>query len=188
MLVSSLFKIVGRTALGLRLRNGLEIYVKYSHWTVIHMSRPKIGLLTEKQVKVIKLRARGLSLREVASILGVSHQDVALTEKRALRNIRLAWQTLIAYYIATAPVKVILNEGVRHVDIPRLIIEEADKAGVKVKADISLMLKLIWRKARNCVERVHVSKPILVIIDREGNLEVYPYHEVQYLYQELERL
>lgn len=153
------------------------------------MSRPKkFGLLTEKQVKIVKLRARGLSLREVASILGVSHQDVALTEKRALRNINLAWQTMVTYNIATAPVKVILNKGVRHVDIPKLIIEEADKAGIKIKADISLILKLIWRKARNCIEHVYVSKPILIVVDREGNLDVYPYHEVQHIHQELEKL
>lgn len=153
------------------------------------VSRSKrLGILTEKQVKVVKLRARGLSLRDVASAMGVSHQDVALTEKRALRNVELALQTILAYKIATAPVKVILREGTRHVDIPRLIIEEADRAGVKLKADISLMLKLLWQRAGDCIERFRVSRPILVIADREGNLDVYPYYEVQHLHQEVERL
>ncbi|MEL9999702.1 MAG: Tfx family DNA-binding protein [Desulfurococcaceae archaeon] len=153
------------------------------------MARSKrLGLLTERQVKVLKLRARGLSLREVAFSLNVSHQDIAVVEKRALRNLELARQTIIAYKLATSPVKVLLSEGTRHVDIPALVIEEADRAGVKIKADISLLLKLIWRRARSCIESRRVKKPIMVLVDREGEVEVYPYQDIQHLHQEIEKL
>lgn len=153
------------------------------------MARSKrFGLLTEHQIKVLKLRAKGLSLREASSTLNVSHQDIAVTEKRALRNIELAKQTLIAYKLATSPVKVLLSEGTRHVDIPVLVIEEADRAGVKIKADISLLLKLIWRRARSCIDNRRVKKPIMILVDKEGELDVYPYQDIQHLHQEIEKL
>lgn len=145
-----------------------------------------IGFLTNKQVKVLKLRAQGYTVRRIASILGVSHQDVALTEKRALKNIELATHTLIAYKIIVSPIKVILREGTRHIDIPALVIEEADKAGIKIKGDVSWILKVIWRKARECIENRQLKKPVLIVIDRDGELEVYPLSKIQKIVQLIE--
>ena len=148
----------------------------------------KYGLLTEHQIKVLKLRSRGLSLREVASILGVSHQNIALTEKRALENIETAKQTLIAYKLATSPIKIIIDEGTKLIEIPRIIVEEADKAEIKVKGDFTLIFKLIRFKARECLENNRIKKPILVTVDDQGEIDVYPYHIVQQLYEDIERL
>lgn len=148
----------------------------------------KYGLLTEHQIRVLKLRSKGLSLREVASILGVSHQNISLTEKRALENIETAKQTLIAYKLATSPIKIIINEGTKLIEIPRIIVEEADKAEIKVKGDFTLIFKLIRFKARECLKDNRIKKPILVAIDNQGEVDVYPYHVVQQLYEDIERL
>lgn len=148
----------------------------------------KYGLLTTKQIAVLKLRSRKYSLRKIADIMQISHQCVASIEKRALRNIDLAKKTILVYNIVTAPVRVLLKEGTRHVDIPSIIINEADKAGIIIKADIGLLLKYIWRNARDCIENRVVKKPILVLIDHKGEITVYPYHQVKSIIEYIESI
>ncbi|MEM4717685.1 MAG: Tfx family DNA-binding protein [Desulfurococcaceae archaeon] len=139
----------------------------------------KYGFLTMKQIAVLKLRSKRYSLRKIADILKIPHQSVASIEKRALRNIELAKKTILIYNMVASPIKVLLREGTRHVDIPSLIINEADKVGVTIKADVGLILKYIWRNARDCIENRVVRKPILVLIDHNGEMTVYPYHQVK---------
>lgn len=143
------------------------------------------GLLTEQQIKVLKLRAKGLSLRDVASILGVSHQNVALIEKRALRNVKVAEQTLLVYKLITSPVKLVIKEGTRLVEIPKIVIEASDSAGVRVRGDFTLLFKLLRFRARECVRGVRLEKPVLVIVNPQGYVDVYPYHEVKHVYESL---
>lgn len=148
----------------------------------------KYGLLTEKQLKVLALRALGLTLREVARLLGVSHQDVAVAEKRALKNIRLAKLSIIAYKIATSPVRVVAKEGMKHVEVASAVFESADRAGIKVQLDVGSLLRLVWRRARECIEGIRVKKPVLILVDEHGEVEVYPYHEVQHILEKVEEV
>lgn len=151
-------------------------------------STHKLGFFTKRQLEVLYLRSKGLSLREIAKIMGASHQNIAMIEKRALENISRAKTTLLIYELATSPVKVILREGTRHVDIPALIIDQADKAGVMIRGDIGLMLKTIWRYARDCIESRVVKKPILVLVNKAGELKVYPLDEIRDVIEELEKI
>lgn len=148
----------------------------------------KYGLLTEHQIKVLKLRSKGLSLREVAFILGVSHQNIALTEKRALENIETAKQTLIAYKLATAPLKIRIDEGTKLVEIPRIIMDEADKKKLKVKGDFTLIFKLIRFRARKCIAENKIKEPVMIIIDQNGEIDVYSYKDIEQLYNQIQEL
>lgn len=137
----------------------------------------RFGFLTELQLKVIKLRARGMSLREVASILGTSHQNVSVAERRARDNVRAAEDTILAYRAATAAVKVTVPEGTRLVDVPRIVMEECDRAGVRLRADFTLIFKLIRFSRPPCVEGQRLSRPVIVLVDGEGYLSIYPLDE-----------
>jgi len=148
----------------------------------------RFGLLTEYQVRILKLRSKGLSLRKVASILNTSHQNIALTEKRALENVKIAEQTILAYKLITSPIKLVLSEGMKLIDIPRLIIEEADKVGIKVRADFTLIFKLLRFKAGVCIRVNRIERPILIIVDKNGYVDVYPYHEVQGVFNDIEKI
>lgn len=148
----------------------------------------KYGLLTEHQVKVLKLRSKGLSLRRIASILGVSHQDVAVIERRALENIERARQTLLAYKLAVAPLKIRIDEGTKLVEIPRIIMDEADRSGLKVRGDFTLIFKLIRFKARRCIVENKVKEPLMIVVDRSGEVDVYPYRDVEQLYSQIQEL
>ncbi len=148
----------------------------------------RYGLLTENQLRVLKLRARGLTLREVARKLNVSHQAIAFAEKSAMEKIRLAKETLVAYRLATAPLKIIVKPDTKLVDIPRIIIEESDKKKIKVKGDFTLIFKLIRFKARKCIEGNRVKEPVIIVVEHNGEIDVYPYKDVEQLYKQIQEL
>ncbi len=148
----------------------------------------KYGLLTENQLRVLKLRAQGLTLREIASMLNVSHQSVAAAEKSAIEKIKLAKETLVAYKLATSPIKIIVEPGTKLVDIPRIIVEESDKKKIKVKGDFTLIFKLIRFKARECLEANMIREPVMIVIDQNGEIDVYPYESIKQLYRQVQEL
>ncbi|MGC9011936.1 Tfx family DNA-binding protein [Thermogladius sp.] len=130
----------------------------------------KYGLLTEKQYEVLKLRAQGLTQAEVASRLGMSRSAVAIAEKRALRKIELAAETLRVYREIMAVKVITLDEGVRLVDVPRTVIDEADKAGVKVKANFDYIFGLLRFKAGAGYPRL--KKKVKIYLMRDGSIDV----------------
>jgi Tfx family DNA-binding protein len=149
----------------------------------------RLGFLTELQIKVVKLRARGMSLREVASVLGTSHQNVSVAERRARENVRAAEDTILAYRVATAAVKIIVPEGTHLADVPRFVMEECDKAGVRLKADFTLIFKMLRFSKSACIEGHKLSRPILILVDKEGYLSIYPMNErVKYVMETVDSL
>ncbi len=113
--------------------------------------RRKYGLLTEEQYKVLQLRIKGYTQREIAEMLGTSRENIAIIEKRALRNIRLAEETLNAYKSLLAVAKVTIKPGTHLVEVPKLVIEAADKAKVKLKANFTKIYDEIRFRAINNV-------------------------------------
>ncbi len=148
----------------------------------------KYGFLTRKQVVVLKYWLNGYTTREIAGRLGVSHQDVALTIKRAVRNIEKAESTLLVYRLLSAKSKIVLREGTRLVDVPGIIFEEADRIGVRVNADFTLIFKLLRFKARGCIGDKVVKKPVLVLLYGDGEVDVLPLERVSSLLIELDSI
>ncbi len=147
-----------------------------------------IGFLTEHQAKVLVLKNKGYSCRQIASKLGVSHQNIALTLKKVLKNIRRARETIIFYELVSSPIKIIVRPGVKLVEIPKIVIEEADKKNIRVKADFTLIYKLIRFKARKCIDDKEVVKPILVVVDSNGFVNIYPYEDIALLNEYVEKI
>jgi len=130
------------------------------------------GLFTEKEYTVLKLRAQGLTQREVAEILGVSRTTVSALERSAKRKILLAEKTLSIYRELLSRVVFVINSGTRLVEIPAIILRRADELGIKLKGDFTY----IYSQLRY---RVGVKKPILdrdikVVIYKNGEFEILP--------------
>lgn len=136
------------------------------------MDRRRYGLLTEEQYKVLKLRLNGLTQREIAEILKTSRENVAILEKRAKRNIKLAEETLNTYKSLLAVAKVEIKEGTHLVDVPRLVIDAADKAKVKLKANFTRIYDEIRFKAGDHVKGTYIVKPITILIFKNGDVDV----------------
>ncbi len=141
------------------------------------------GLFTELQVKVLIYRSKGLSLREVAKLLGTSHQNISIAEKRALENLSLAKRTILVYNIISSPVRVIISKGTHLVDIPKIIVSECDKNNIKLKADFTLLYKLLRFYAPNCIVGTKVVEPIIVLVDKNGYVNIYPYNEIKDIFE-----
>ncbi len=111
--------------------------------------------------------------------MGTTRQNIQVAEKRARNNIRLAEETLLLYTLISAPLKITVDEGTHLVDIPRIVIEKADEVGVKVKADFTLIYKLLHFKAQECISGPRLVKPILIVVTSRGDVEIMPYDKVK---------
>ncbi len=60
------------------------------------------------------------------------------------------------------------------VDIPRMLIDAADKAGVKIEVDFSLMYKELRHDAGDRVSGTRIIKPVLIDIFRDGEIYIEP--------------
>ncbi|MEM1994747.1 MAG: Tfx family DNA-binding protein [Nitrososphaerales archaeon] len=132
----------------------------------------KIGLLTERQIEVLKLRAQGLTQEEVAKKLQTSRENVTILEKRAYQNIKLARETLAALKTFGISTSVVIKPGTHLVDIPRLILDKADEANIKVRANFTRIFDEIRFKASDKVKRSRVIRQIIVKILPNGDFTV----------------
>ncbi len=98
------------------------------------------SLLTPEQIKVLKLLREGKSRKEIAEILGTSVSNVYMIEKRALKNVEIAKRTLRQYLEIQGEVTMRVPAGVPLREIPELVVEEANKYGVKLKETTSDIL------------------------------------------------
>jgi len=148
----------------------------------------KYGLLSDLQLLALYYKSRGYTLREAGRILNTSHQNVAVAYRRALRNIELAEKTLLYYRLATAKLRIIVPENTHLADIPRLIIERCDAEGIKLRADVTLIFKMIRFYMRNCVSGNIIVKPLMVLVMSDGSIWIYPYDEINKEYMEVKQL
>lgn len=130
-------------------------------------------MLTELQYRVLELRLRrGLSQAEAARVLGTSRENVAIAERRALRNIELAEMTISFYRYLLRVAEVVVEPGTHLVDIPSMVVKAGDAENVKVAANFTRIYDEVRFKARNCIEGRRVVRPTRIAVLRDGSIEV----------------
>ncbi len=134
------------------------------------MSRDTI--LTERQIEVLRLKARGLSTSEIARRLGTTDANVSATERKARENIRRAERTLKLIKILEAPLRIVippesdLNDGVKG------IYARANEAGIWISHNFPSLAAMIQQKAGEKIKGRRVLKEIEVAVTREGEILV----------------
>ncbi|MBS7619282.1 Tfx family DNA-binding protein [Candidatus Bathyarchaeota archaeon] len=134
----------------------------------------KTGFLTKEQLKILSLRFEGLTQEEVARKLNTSRQNISLIERRALKNISKAELTLKAYRRLRTAATVKLDVGTHLVDVPRMLIDAADRVGVKIKVSFTLVYKSLRDEADDAIQGTRVVKPILLHVLSDGKIDVEP--------------
>lgn len=134
----------------------------------------KYGLLTERQYQVLKLRLEGRTQEEVAKLIGTSRENVSIIEKRAWKKYRLAEDTIRIVKHLMAATEVHIPAGTHLINVPAMVVEAANHAGVKLKANFTLIYDEIRFKAGTCIEGTKVVHPIKIIIFKDGTFEVTP--------------
>lgn len=129
------------------------------------------SFLTEKQLKILELRARGYKQREIAEILGTTRENIAILEKRARENVNKARRTIIAFE-KLSPVRVSLGEGEDIFAAPEKILRTADKHGIKVVHNKTSLIGLLRRRGGSRVMGNRIVRKIEVSILRSGRVIV----------------
>jgi len=134
--------------------------------------RSYFGFFTEKEYNVLKLRAQGLTQREIARILGVSRTTVSVLERSALKKVKLAEKTLGIYRELYSESIFIIKPGVKLAEIPAIILRKADEANIKLKGDFTYIYSQLRYKVG--VKRPILDREIKVVIYRDGSFEILP--------------
>lgn len=130
------------------------------------------GLLTERQVEILELRRKNLRQEDIANQLGISRQDVSILEKRALRNINTAADTLkMAENIGLLKRKRV-QPGKHILDVAKEILNFADDEDVKIKSTALGIMTLIQAAASSYLEKGIVQATIEAIILPDGKVSI----------------
>ena len=134
----------------------------------------KDTLLTEEQVKVLMMRAKGMTIDEIAKVLGVSKADVHAVLKNALTTIRKARNTLNLYARITGYVVVSIDKGSKLEDVIELILKEADLHNIRLRMRSSDILVYIMKYANECIdiEKLIINCNLKLFINPKGYLRV----------------
>ena len=130
----------------------------------------KNSLLTERQKEVLRYRKKGLTLQQIADILGTSKPDIFILEKRALENIRRARASLDSLWtLSTTPICT-MKAGSDLFDAIFLFYAEAAKRAIKLPED---PIELINRLRSENPERIHgryVKVDIALYLREDGEV------------------
>jgi Tfx family DNA-binding protein len=128
-------------------------------------------VLTRRQEEILELRSKGLSQTTVSKLLGTTRENVALIERRIRRRARRDLESLASYLKAISIATVVLEKGFTIREAVDLVIREADKAGVKLKATTTELAETI-KVLGSAAENRTINKRLYVFIGREGELIV----------------
>ncbi|AMM53608.1 Tfx family DNA-binding protein [Pyrococcus kukulkanii] len=126
--------------------------------------------LTDQQIKVLMLRAKGLKQSEIAEILGTSRANVSILEKRALEKIEKARNTILLWEQINSKVRVEVRAGEDIFNIPEKLFKEADKAGVKVPYSTAEIIAFLVEHAP--VEDRLAKRDFTLFLDSRDRLRV----------------
>ncbi len=129
----------------------------------------KESFLTEEQIKVVELRAKGYTQEQIAKILGTSRVNVTILEKKARENVEKARKT-IELFESLTPIKVTIKKDANIFDIPEIIFSEADKHGIEIVYNSTSIIGLIRRNAGDKIFGNRVIKDFEILILRSGKI------------------
>lgn len=130
------------------------------------------SVLTRRQAEVLVLRERGVAQAAIADVLGTSRANVSKVEASARENIEKAQETVAFADALSAPVQVVVEPGTPVFDVPDMVYEACDEAGVKVASAAAALMRRIREAAGDRVESGTVTERLLVVVDADGRVRV----------------
>jgi Tfx family DNA-binding protein len=135
------------------------------------------SVLTRRQAEVLALREQGASQADIAERLGTSRANVSSVESSARSNVEKARETVAFAEALHAPVQVEVEPGTDLYDVPDLVYEACDGAGVKVPRSAPELMKQVSDAAGNAVSGREVRAPLLVGVTTSGEVRVRSHPE-----------
>ena len=130
------------------------------------------NVLTRRQAEVLVLRERGVRQSVIADHLGTSRANVSSIEASARANVEKARETLAFAEALTAPVRVSIEPGCDLYDVPKLVYDACDAAGVKVNHTAPDLMRAVSEAAGSAVRGREVRERLLVGVTSDGTVQV----------------
>jgi len=128
------------------------------------------SFLTEQQIRILKLRAKGLKQSEIAELLGTSRANVSILERRALEKVEKARNTLLLWEQINSKVSVEVKKGDDIFEIPERLFRKADEVGVKVPYSTAEIIAFLVEHAP--VEDRLAKRDFTLFLDSNDRLRV----------------
>jgi len=133
---------------------------------------PEKSVLTRRQAEVLALRERNVRQSTIADRLGTSRANVSSIESSARDNVAKARETVAFAEALTAPVRVEVDEDTDLYNVPKLVYDACDAAGVKVNHTAPDLMKLVSDEAGEAVQGREIQAPLLVGVTTDGTVRV----------------
>lgn len=128
--------------------------------------------LTEAQLRVLKLRMKGLTQTEIARRLNTSRANVSILESRGKENIARAERTLKLSEKLKAPVVIVVKQGDDILQVPKKVFQAADVAKIKVKLGTADIIARIKDEAEDKIHGRSATKSFNVALLAEGDIVI----------------
>lgn len=133
---------------------------------------PETSVLTRRQAEVLLLRERGVRQSIIADLLGTSRANVSSIESSARTNVEKARETVGFAETLAAPVRVEVAGETDLYDVPKLVYDACDAAGVKVNHTAPELMKTVSDEAGDAVRGREVREDVLIGVTAEGAVRV----------------
>ncbi|MBW9221658.1 Tfx family DNA-binding protein [Methanothermococcus sp. SCGC AD-155-C09] len=133
------------------------------------------SFLTNTQIKVLKLRKKGLTQEEIAKLMNTSRANICMIERRARENIEKAKNTLKIYKNIISPIKLVVDKNTDVFQIPKLIYETSNKHNIHINYNSLELIDMIHNNMKNHIEKRIVKKPFVINILEDGNISFMDY-------------
>ncbi|WP_297478046.1 Tfx family DNA-binding protein [Thermococcus sp.] len=128
------------------------------------------SFLTEHQIKILRLRAKGLKQSEIAEMLGTSRANVSILERRALEKIEKARNTLLLWEQINSKISLDVKAGEDIFTVPERLFRKADELGIKVPYSTAEIVAFLVENAP--VEDRLVKRDITLFLDSKDRLRI----------------
>jgi len=128
--------------------------------------------LTERQIRVLKLRARGHIQAEIARQFGTSRANISAIEKKAMINIERAKNTLNLTKMLEASLWFTVEPEEDLNDIVKKIYDKADSNGIHISQNFPALANLIQEKAEEKIWGRRVILKMEIAITKAGEVLV----------------
>ncbi len=129
------------------------------------------SFLTKRQMEILELRSRWCTQEEIARELGTTRENVTITEKRALENIKKARRTIDAFEMLS-PVEIEIEKGDDIFQVPDKILRIGDANGIDVLYNRTTIVGMLRRKAQDRIRGNRILDGFKVLLLRNGKIRL----------------
>ncbi|AIF68516.1 transcriptional regulator [Palaeococcus pacificus DY20341] len=128
------------------------------------------SFLTEQQIRILRLRAKGLKQSEIAELLGTTRANVSILEHRALEKIEKAKNTLLLWEQINSKISVDIKKGEDIFDIPQKLFKKADDMKVHVPYSTAEIIAFLVEHAP--IDDRIAKRDFTLFLDNQDKLKV----------------